>query len=331
MTRDVAERFLQDPVDVATAGAKAAPRAGISASADSMKRLATLLVATALTCPLAAGADSSAIGTFLNLEFSGKLVTDSSWNDQSTIADQMLYLIGQLNGYEANGRLDKAVVSNVVKTSAGGKVQITYRAKVPMIWSKRSPVPATIELSLPLDISYQGQSAFAASYGHDCVDLGAHDVDAGSMFYYFRPRAPGCTIAAADVHKASGTVSPSPVQTTGKFPEYNRVWEDNTLNVVAIFGKYEDGATTSSDAGISAYNAFISSMKSEFGAGHATQARITRERPTRRVAHRREHADNFGLPDPSRGSRPGPLREEGQAGVILTAAASGDHCEVGAS
>src|SRR5688572_20198761 len=240
-----------------------------------MKRLATLVAATALTCPLAAGADSSALGTFLNLEFSGKLVTDSSWNDQQTIADHMLYLIGQLNGYAANGRLDKAVVSNIVKTAFGGKVQITYRAKLPVIWSKQNAVPATIELSLPLDISYQGQAAFTATYGHDCVDYGAHDVDAGSMFYYFRPRAPGCTIAAADVHRASGTLSPSPVQTTGKFPEYNRVWEDNTLNVVAIFGKYEDGATTSSDAGISAYNTFISSMKSELGASNLTTVPAT--------------------------------------------------------
>ena len=38
--------------------------------------------------------------------------------------------------------------------------------------------------------------------------------------------------------------------TTGKYPEYDKVWEDGTLRVVAIFGKYEDGATTSSDAGI---------------------------------------------------------------------------------
>ena len=230
-----------------------------------MNRLAALLAATALTCPLAAGADSSAIGTFLNLEFSGRLVTDASWNDQGTIDDQLLYLIGQLNGYAANGRLDKVAVSSVVKTTVGGRIQITYKAKLPMIWSKQVAVPAAIELSLPLDISYHGQSTFAATYGDDCVDFGAHDVDAGSMFYYFRPRAAGCMIAAADVHKTSGTLSPSPAQTTGKFPEYAKIWEDNTLNVVAIFGKYEDGATTASDAGISAYNTFISSMKSELG------------------------------------------------------------------
>jgi hypothetical protein len=59
---------------------------------------------------------------------------------------------------------------------------------------------------------------------------------------------------------ASATLSPN--NTTGMFPEYNKVWEDGSLNVVAIFGKYEDGAT-SSDAGIDGYNAFVASMKTE--------------------------------------------------------------------
>ena len=51
------------------------------------------------------------------------------------------------------------------------------------------------------------------------------------------------------------------IETTGKFPEYHKVWEDNVLRVVAVFGKYEDGAT-SGDAGISAFNRFVSLMNS---------------------------------------------------------------------
>ena len=31
-----------------------------------------------------------------------------------------------------------------------------------------------------------------------CVDFSAHDVDAGSMWYYYRPRRSGCTIDEAD-------------------------------------------------------------------------------------------------------------------------------------
>ncbi|HVK83840.1 MAG TPA: PPC domain-containing protein [Kofleriaceae bacterium] len=215
-------------------------------------------------------ADASALAVFLDFEFEGKLLTDYSFNDTQTIQDQLLYTVGLLNGDDAVGRIDRLVVSDVRRTSVGGKTQITYKAKLPVAWRKSNPVPDEYELALPLDISSAGQSAFADKYKHDCVDFGAHDVDAGSMFYYYRPNASGCTLADADLSKVTATVAPSPIQTTGKFPEYNKLWEDNTLNVVAIFGKYEDGATTSSDSGIAAYNQFISAMKSELGARNLT-------------------------------------------------------------
>src|SRR3569623_2816504 len=83
------------------------------------------------------------------------------------------------------------------------------------------------------------------------------------MFYNFRPKASGCKLAAGDVDATTAALSPSPTSTTGKFPEYDKVWEDGTLNVVAIFGKYEDGAQTESDAGLSGYDEFVSSMKTE--------------------------------------------------------------------
>jgi hypothetical protein len=258
-----------------------------------MKRLSSILAAATLAAPIMGcldeadpfegeevksedgKADASALGVFLDLTFDGKLVTTSSWNDQKTVEDHLLYTVGQLNGFTAVGRVDKAVISNIVKTQVDGKTQITYTAKLPIIWAKRNGMPTTVELTLPLDISYAGQQAFATKYAHDCVDWGAHDVDAGSMFYYFRPRASGCTIAPADVHKVNAAVSPSPTQTTGKFPEYDMVWADDVLNVVAIFGKYEDGATSSGDAGIAAYNEFIAAMKSELGARQLTTVPAT--------------------------------------------------------
>ena len=253
-----------------------------------MKRLASILAAATLAAPVVGcldahdpldgeevksedgKTDASALGVFLDLTFEGKLVTDSSWNDSQTVEDQLLYTVGQLNGVTAVGRIDKAEITNIVKTQVDGRTQLTYTAKLPIIWAKRNGMPEQVELKLPLDISYSGQQAFATKYAHDCVDWGAHDVDAGSMFYYFRPKASRCNIAAADVHTVNAAVSPSPAQTTGKFPEYNKIWEDDTLNVVAIFGKYEDGATSSSDAGIAAYNEFIRATKSELATRQLT-------------------------------------------------------------
>lgn len=252
-----------------------------------MKRLSQILAAAALAAPVTACLDdpldgeavksedgkddASALGVFLDATFTGKLVTDSSWNDKQTIQDQLLYTVGQLNGYTAVGRVDKAEITNIQKsTRSDGKTEITYKAKLPVIWAKRNGMPDGIDLKLPLDISYAGQEAFATKYKHDCVDWGAHDVDAGSMFYYFRPFASDCKLTAGDVHSVKATVAPSPSQTTGKFPEYNKIWEDNTLNVVAIFGKYEDGAMTASDAGIAGYNEFIGAMKSELSTRNLT-------------------------------------------------------------
>ncbi len=215
-------------------------------------------------------ADSSAAALFVDFEFDGELVTDSAWNKEQAVEDQLLYTVGQLNGANSVGRVDRLVLTNVQASSVSGKTKITYHAKLPVAWGDKVNVPATFELKLPKDISYSAQSSFATKYGHACVDFGAHDVDAGSMFYYFRPRASGCTFEAADIVTLTASVSPSPINTTGKFPEYNKVWEDNLLQVVAVFGKYEDGATTASDAGIAGYNEFVKAMKTELGTAAVT-------------------------------------------------------------
>jgi hypothetical protein len=206
--------------------------------------------------------DSSAVAVMLDAEWDGVLVTDFSFDDRSTIQSQLFYTVGQLNGFNSVGRIDKAELSNITRSTVNGRTQISYHAKLLVAWGNRTNVPSSVELKLPLDVSSSGQTAFATKYGESCVDFGAHDVDSGSMFYYFRPRRSGCSIDAADVHTTSASLAPSPVQTTGKYPEYQKIWEDDVLNVVAIFGKNEDGAGNS-DVGVSAYNRFVSSVRTE--------------------------------------------------------------------
>ena len=208
-------------------------------------------------------ADASALATFVDATFSATVVVDSSWDTNQTIQDQLLYTVGQLNGLTAVGRVDKVVLTNVVKKTVNGKTQITYDAKLPVAWGKRT-VPATIDIALPLDVSSAGQDAFAKKYGPICTDGADEAIDSGDMFYFFRPAGSRCKFDAADVSKATATLSPSPIQTTGKFPEYDKVWEDGTLNVVAIFGKFANGAT-SGDVGIDGYNEFVAAMKKELG------------------------------------------------------------------
>jgi hypothetical protein len=207
---------------------------------------------------------SSDQATLLDFEFQGELEADNVFDAKSTINDQLLYTIGQLNGSNSVGRLDTVVLTEMKQSAgAGGKTKVTYKAKLPVAWGEKTNLPTTYEFVLPKDVSYAGQQAFTSKYKGTCAEFGAHDVDAGSMWYYYRPSQ--CTPAAADIVKFSAKVSLSVDNTAGKFPEYDKVWEDGALNMVAIFGKYKDG-TTSNDAGIDGYNLFIDTMKRELSA-----------------------------------------------------------------
>ncbi len=210
--------------------------------------------------------DVSAEAVFVNFTFDGEMLTTSSWNARSQIEDQLLYTIGHLNGERAVGRLDKLELTDVTTTAEGDKTRVHYHAVLPVAWGDKDHYPESYTLRLPLDVSYSGQQAFTDKYKHDCVDWGAHDVTSGSMWYYYRPNRSGCHLADTDVVSIDAAVTLSDINTTGKYPEYHKVWEDDVFRVVAVFGKYEDGATTSSDAGISGYNQFAQSVKRELGA-----------------------------------------------------------------
>ncbi len=209
-------------------------------------------------------ADASVQAVIVDMEFDGSVLASSSFAAQSTIDAQLLYTIGHLNGDNSVGRLDIADVEITGTQSAGnGLTRVNYHARIPVAWGKKNAVPATYEFRLPANATFNGQESFTTKYSTSCVDFGAHDVESGNMWYYYRPRRSGCSIAEGDIVRSTATVTVSTVNTTGKYPEYDKVWEDDVLQVVAVFGKYEDGATTSSDAGISAYNRFNSAIKQE--------------------------------------------------------------------
>jgi hypothetical protein len=202
-------------------------------------------------------ADSSAEALFLDFTFRGELITNSSWNPEGQIEDQLLYTVGQLNGDNSVSRLDSVDLSNIdVSETDDGRTRISYDARIPVAWGERNDIPTTYDFQLPLDVSSSGQSEFTEKYSHTCVDPHAHDVTSGIYWYYYRPARYSCELDQADVVAVTADVGPSPIQTTGKFPEYDQVWKDDVFEIVAIFGKYEDGATDNYDSGISAYNTF---------------------------------------------------------------------------
>src|SRR5829696_1789253 len=80
----------------------------------------------------------------LDFELDGELFTDSTFNARAKIQDQFLYTIGQLNGERSVGRLDKLTLTNVQTASQpDGSVRVTYHAKLPVAWGKRTAVPTS--------------------------------------------------------------------------------------------------------------------------------------------------------------------------------------------
>lgn len=211
-------------------------------------------------------ADSSVEAVFLTFQWEGELWTRSSYNLPKQVEKQLLFTIGQLNGDRSVGRLDQVDLDILSNESVNGGRKITYSASMPVAWGKPNSVPNSYDLIMPVDISYDGNASFTEKYKDSCVDWSAHDVDVDSMWYYYRPDAYNCNLDQEDVLTFTADVSVSEINTTGKYPEYHKVWEDDVLKVVAVFGKYEDGATTASDAGISAYNKFVRQVKQALAA-----------------------------------------------------------------
>jgi hypothetical protein len=221
--------------------------------------------------------DSSVEAVFVDMEWDGSMLASSSFNPNQTIQNQLLYTIGHLNADRSVGRLDRLTLTNVQTHSVTGGVEITYHARMPVAWGKKTSVPSSYQFALPHDVTFDGLERFTTAYMTKCVDFSAHEVSSGNMWYYYRPHRSGCTITESDLVRVDAAVTLSSVSTTGKYPEYDKVWADGALKVVAIFGKYEDGATESDDAGISAYNEFVEDVQDEladFGTVTTTPADV---------------------------------------------------------
>ena len=200
---------------------------------------------------------SSNQATLLDFEFDGSLVTDESFNDKQTITAQLLYTIGSLNQDNSVGRLDNLVLSNVARDNTpDGKIALRYHAKLPVAWGHKSKLPTSYSFSLPKDVSTAGQQAFTDAHKDSCLAAEAHEPSPDNMWYYYRPTTPGCSLSADEIVSIKASVKKSATNTTGKYPEYQKVWEDDRLEVVSIFGKFE-ASGQAGDAGVEGFNEFV--------------------------------------------------------------------------
>jgi MYXO-CTERM domain-containing protein len=119
-------------------------------------------------------------------------------------------------------------------------------------------------LTVPRGASVAQQDSFAAKYGGSCVapEAGPPPIDRTLMFIHFRPYLPSCVLDSSDVVTLRAQVTPSTEAQTGKYPEYDRIWDDKTLNVVALFSRADTvEATGDDDEGAKAYADFLGQLR----------------------------------------------------------------------
>jgi hypothetical protein len=206
---------------------------------------------------------SSARASLLDFEFDGELTSSTGTNLSGLIRGQLMFTLGQLNGEPGVSRLSKLSLSNITSTWNNGLYRVHYHAKLPVAWGNKDSFPTSYSFTLPRRVDATGQSAFTAQYGQTCNDGEDSSVTVNNFWFHYRPHADGCSLAADDVVTMAAKVAKSTLNTDHKYPEYHKVWQDGALRVLALFAKYEVGATSPSDAGIDAYNRFIAAIGSQ--------------------------------------------------------------------
>jgi hypothetical protein len=226
--------------------------------------------------PATAGGDdpfSSARASLMDFEFDGELNSSTGTNLTGLIRGQLMYTLGQLNGEPGVSRLSKLSLSNISSTWNNGLYRVHYHAKLPVAWGDKNHLPSSYTFTLPRRVDASGQAAFTGKYGRTCNDGEPDSVTVANYWFHYRPQ--GCSLAPDDVVTMTATAKRSTLNTDRKYPEYHKVWQDGTLRILAVFAKYEVGATSNSDPGIDAYNQFVAAIRAELSGATTTPAQLT--------------------------------------------------------
>lgn len=203
----------------------------------------------------------------VDFTFSSEVIAPKGDDTRKAIVSQLFYTVGALTSeHQANGQIGRVQTSAITETAQGDNKRIKYTARLPVAWPKGKSVPKTYAVVLPNDTTKL--AAFNDKYDGKC---GTNEYGRDVFWHDFNPIATGCKVDAADVVKSSARVTKNKAVTTGKYPEYAKVWEDGALNVVAIFGYSDSGGA--SDQGEQEYDEFVSRAKDLFpGATSTTNA-----------------------------------------------------------
>ncbi len=186
--------------------------------------------------------------------------TDKAIREQ--MVTQLFFLGGALNEKKSGAELGHADIKvlDVVEVPGTKLKAVKYSVTVLVGWHKSFPVPQALRMALPARADASGLIDFHGKFASTCSESAEDpDLSPESFYYYFRPEQESCSLFTTHADPKSVTyfqmkLSPSKLQTEGKFPEYGKVWEDGRLVATMIFGTNIEHATANNDAGVAAYN-----------------------------------------------------------------------------
>ncbi len=171
-------------------------------------------------------------GIPLELTFDAEVTTDPRTDARPAVVAQLQYVQGLLTtAVRGNAQVGMVSLDGMAERADGAKKVVTYKAALPVLWPKDRPVPASYDLVLPRDTT--GFAAFNARYDGTC---GRNEYGQETFWHDWNPASLGCAPADEDVVRVTARVLPHPKRTQGKYPEYDRVWSDDRLDVTIVLG-----------------------------------------------------------------------------------------------
>ena len=171
-------------------------------------------------------------GVPLEMSFTAQVTTTAEDTPRRAIATQLQYVIGALTSAEqANAQAHMPALSNITEVVSGDKKTISYDAALTVIWQKGRAVPTTYGLTLPKDVTRLAE--FNAKYVGTC---GTNEYGAETFWHDFNPNAASCKLDNADLLRVKTSVKSHPLNGKDKYPEYDQIWADDTLDMVAVYG-----------------------------------------------------------------------------------------------
>ena len=166
---------------------------------------------------------------------------------ESSIREQLSYVVGNLHGIEGGLSLHRAEISDVllIETLGDGQARYQYSASFEAIISKTAGQGAAVidqyQVILPERVNEAGLLAFFEATSDDCTPNPHQEYQVDHYWYYFRPLAYYCPLSTAGAEEEFEALlvnlyfEEEVTKDNKTSPHYDELWRDGKLEVTAVY------------------------------------------------------------------------------------------------